>query len=173
MVVAVYNYRLVCVLLPCFCMYLWYFNAPRTSILFSITWSDCLADASRIAFLSTHDVQFIVGLSLRFLMAAFSYVREIIARCIIPLLFVCCYAGNLLRFPSSLLYLQRVGNDYSLAQSFGAGLLCPSNSSGWVRAFLTSWLVQRLRAKKNVDSSSPRGLDLKSALSCSRRAFGL
>ena len=60
-------------------------NAPRTSILFTITWSDCLADASRIAFLSTHDVQFIVGLCLRFLMAAFSYVREIITRCIIPL----------------------------------------------------------------------------------------
>ena len=48
------------------------------------------------------------------------------------LLSVCCYAGNLLRFPSSLLCLQRVLNDYSLAQSFGAGVLRPSNSSSRV-----------------------------------------
>ena len=64
-----------------------------------------------------------------------------------PSLFVCCFAGktrrdsllsvryytsNLLRFPSSLLYLHSVWNDYSLAQSFGAGVLRPSNSSSRV-----------------------------------------
>ena len=76
----------LCVL-TCFLVCAFACNAPRNSILFTITWSDCLADASIIALLSTHDVQFIVGASLRYLMAAFSYVREIIARCIV-LLFI-------------------------------------------------------------------------------------
>jgi len=62
----------------------------------------------------------------------------------------------MLRFPSSSLYLQRVWNDYSLAQSFGAGVLRPINASGRVsrRVWLVFdwcsacercvWLVQRL-----------------------------
>ena len=132
-------------LLPCFCICLWSFNAPCTSILFTITWSDCLADASIIAFLSTHSsssAQVYVFWWQRFL----TYVKLSLAA-LSPCLFVCClagktrrdsslsvccYAGNLLLFPSSLLYLQSVWNDYSLSQSFGAGVLRPSNSSSRV-----------------------------------------